>query len=292
MKRYLLAIDGGGVRNAFSMRFMQMLFEHYPVQFDMIGGISAGALTGALIAYGKQDLFETILATDLYSEFFDPDAITVPYIRCKYNGKRKREFIDRYLGNIDMNAARTPFLTATYNWSLKKPQVFYSNEEQSVQHSLVDVLNASTAACTYFPPVTLNDCIHVDSGVVMNNPSLLVYASAYRKWPQDELYMLSLGCGRSPAQTSDFKFINYSTADWALHGILDLLESGPNQVYENLAETLCDNYLRIDIPLEIPLDAQNAQCELMCEAVTTYRNNEPRLEILFKEIQKNDNGRL
>ena len=188
-----------------------------------------------------------------------------------------------------MNSAGTSFVTATYNWTQKKPEVFSSDV---TNHVLAEILNASTAACTYFPPVAMNDSLHLDAGIVINNPSLLVYSRAYRKWPNDELYMLSLGCGNGPKETSDAKFFNYSTADWAFHGVLDLLESGPNQVYESLAETLCDHYLRIDNPLEIALDDKTVQCELMCEAVTAYRNNERALELFFKDIPRNDNGRI
>jgi predicted acylesterase/phospholipase RssA len=211
------------------MRFLQLLFTNFQIRFDMVGGISAGALTGALIAYNKWESMKTLLQEDMFKAFFDPPCVPMPLLTCKYLGNRKRELLQRCFGTSTLDSATIPFLTATYNWTRKAPEVFSS---LSGSKPLVEILNASTAACTYFPPVTIEDCLHIDSGVVMNNPSLLVYTEAYRKWPTDELYMLSLGCGNSPAPSVTRRFINYSAVDWAYHGILGLLETGPNQIYE------------------------------------------------------------
>jgi patatin-like phospholipase/acyl hydrolase len=282
MRRYILSIDGGGVRNAFSMRFLNNLFVTFGNHIDMVSGISAGALSAALIAYGKSHIFDMLLKDDLHSKFFDCESL-VPLLTCRYSGKAKLNTIQAYFNGMKLCDSKIPFVTTTYNWTKKKPEVFSSEVFGNATVSLVDVLNAATAACTYFPPSLLVGDLHLDAGIVMNNPSLLAYSEAYRKWPGDELVLLSIGCGKSPSSAFlHSELINYSTLDWSLHGVLDTLEQGPNQVYENLTEFLCDEYIRIDSVLEYALDDPNAQSKLIEDADRAFRDNETILRNKYK----------
>ncbi|MEM0993929.1 MAG: patatin-like phospholipase family protein [Bacteroidota bacterium] len=62
-KKYVLVLSGGGFRAAFQLGVLNFLAKHWkaltgkdtPMHFDIIAGVSAGSLNGALLAMGKLD---------------------------------------------------------------------------------------------------------------------------------------------------------------------------------------------------------------------------------------------
>ncbi|KAL1515661.1 hypothetical protein AB1Y20_002279 [Prymnesium parvum] len=68
----------------------------------------------------------------------------------------------------------------------------------SNQWEVGDILRASTAAPTYFQPVTVDGRTYVDGGLAANNPTMHAILEAGCIWPQRRIgCVVSLGCGKS-----------------------------------------------------------------------------------------------
>ena len=83
MKRYILSLDGGGVRGGISCAFLEHLEQHLFMKryqktiqhvFEAIGGSSAGAITSSLLAVGTP-------ITKISSELFSAEEMKYTFKR-------------------------------------------------------------------------------------------------------------------------------------------------------------------------------------------------------------------
>ncbi len=117
-KKYALVLSGGGFRGAFQAGALQVLQENWKtltgqdgdMQFDLIAGVSAGALNGAMVAMQKLDVLQNIwnevaergVEVIYTSDFIDTRDRT---------GELKLDFdlkvvLERFLPGIDLNFGR------------------------------------------------------------------------------------------------------------------------------------------------------------------------------------------
>jgi predicted acylesterase/phospholipase RssA len=61
-----------------------------------------------------------------------------------------------------------------------------------------EAARATSAASTFFDPIQIGDTKFVDGGVRNNNPINLVDKEARNLWPNDEIFILSVGTGDAP----------------------------------------------------------------------------------------------
>ena len=154
-----IALSGGGVRGIAHIGVLKALNEAgiYP---QMISGVSAGAIVGALYAAGHSPdaIFELIHDLDLFEllsfrrprlGIFKPDGL-------KKNLARILE--DKHFEDLQLPL----FVTAT-NLSDASASVFNSG-------SLVDAIMASSAIPLIIRPYEINGTLFVDGGLVSNLP--------------------------------------------------------------------------------------------------------------------------
>ena len=230
----LLALDGGGIRGVITLevllRLESMLAEQLGTgddfvlgdYFDYIGGTSTGAVIATGLAKGLR--VEQLL--DLYAtrceEMFDHASLRRRY-QYRYGSLRLRELLqgifgtDTTLGSEDL---KTLLLIVVRNattdspWPLSNNPHSLFNDPSRADNNLAiplwQLVRASTAAPTYFPPevVTVGEhkFVFVDGGLTMyNNPAfqlfLMATLDAYRlRWPatESDLLLVSVGTGTSP----------------------------------------------------------------------------------------------
>jgi hypothetical protein len=190
--------------------------------FDYIAGTSTGAVIAAGLAKGLR--VDEIL--DLYrtrsEEMFDHASLRRRY-HYRYGSLRLRDLLQGILGKdttLGSEDLKTLLLIVMRNattdspWPLSNnPYALFndpSRADNNLNIPLWQLVRASTAAPTYFPPEVVRlgerDFVFVDGAVTMyNNPAfqlfLMATLDAYRLcWPatESDLLLVSVGTGTSP----------------------------------------------------------------------------------------------
>jgi uncharacterized protein len=227
----LLACDGGGMRGLISIevlaRFEKELrrLTGQPALvladfFDYVGGTSCGAIVAALIAMGKSmddirtffvascpDMFQKARLWERWHSKFRDDALSA----------RLRELFGD--ANLGSDCLQTLLMLVLSNASTNSPWPVCNNPaamyndrrlpDCNLELPLWQLVRASTAAPTYFPPEVIKigtrPFVFVDGAMTMyHNPAfqlfLMATADVYRlSWEVgvDRLLLVSVGSGNS-----------------------------------------------------------------------------------------------
>lgn len=240
--RKLLAIDGGGIRGVLSLQILaeieRMLIaksgrNDYRLAdyFDYVAGTSTGGIIAAGITVGMsvQEILDFYLNNG--AAMFDKAGV-LRRLRYQYNSEPLALQLQQVFGKTTTLGApelETLLLLVMRNattdspWSISNnPYAKYNDAAHAacnLHFPLWQLVRASTAAPTYFPPEVI-DCggkpfVFVDGGVTMyNNPAfqMLLMATVDRFWVHapagrhgwktglDEMLLISIGTGTSPGE--------------------------------------------------------------------------------------------
>lgn len=230
----LLALDGGGIRGVLCLEVLGAVEETLRREldrdddfvladyFDYVAGTSTGAIIAAGLASGMRvDDLRTLYAMH-GEEMFDPASITRRF-RYRYDSTRLKGMLQRVLGagtTLGDDRLRTLLMMVLRNattdspWPLSNnPGARYNSPDRPDNNLLLplwQLVRASTAAPTYFPPEAVavgeRDFVFVDGGVTMyNNPAfqlfLMATLDAYGLgWQtgEDRMLLVSVGTGTTP----------------------------------------------------------------------------------------------
>jgi hypothetical protein len=238
--RKLLALDGGGIRGLITIEVLAEIERHLQKQlgrddsfvladyFHYVGGTSTGAIVATCLALGMR--VEKIRAFYEQSgvEMFDKASLLRRF-RSKYEDERLAAQLKREIGEqvtLGAEELRTLLLIVMRNASTDSPWPLTNNPHATynarartycnLDLPLWQLVRASTAAPTYFPPEVIDvgapePFIFVDGGVtVYNNPAFLLFLMAtvepYKLcWPagRDRMLLVSVGTGISPKANVD-----------------------------------------------------------------------------------------
>lgn len=239
-QRKLLALDGGGIRGAISIEILAQIEQLVRARhgeklvladyFDYVAGTSTGAIIATCIALG--------MSVKEIREFYvrcGPDMFTqaglLNRLRYKFEDEplaaklkevigANTQFGDSRLRTLLMMVMRNA--TTDSPWPLSNnPAARYNKDatraDCNLHLPLWQLVRASTAAPTYFPPEQIpvgeNTFVFVDGGITMyNNPAfqlfLMATAEPYRlQWPaaEDRMLLVSIGTGTSPGAKASLK---------------------------------------------------------------------------------------
>jgi uncharacterized protein len=237
----LLAIDGGGIRGVLSLEVLKRIEDTLRAKstqpatfrlsdyFDYIAGTSTGGIIAAGLSIG--------MSVDEIMRFY-VDAGAQMFVKTNLLKRLRSKFEDEPLANmlkkvfgadttLGSDKLRTLLLLVMRNATTDSPWPISNNpyakyNERSRQDCNLDLplwqlVRASTAAPTYFPPEVVvvgnREFIFVDGGVTMyNNPAFQMFllATVDRYWPfasegqrgwatgSDKMLVVSVGTGTSP----------------------------------------------------------------------------------------------
>jgi hypothetical protein len=238
----LLAIDGGGIRGVLSLEVLKRIEELLRASsgrgeafrladyFDYISGTSTGGIIAAGLSIG--------LSVDEIMRFY-VQAGAQMFVKANLLRRLRAKFEDEPLANMlkDVFGAETSLgsdrlktllllvlrnATTDSPWPLSNNPFAKYNElirpDANVKLPLWQLVRASTAAPTYFPPEVIvvgggREFVFVDGGMTMyNNPAFQMFlmATVDRYWPfapaefrgwetgKDKMLIVSVGTGTSP----------------------------------------------------------------------------------------------
>ena len=240
--RRLLALDGGGIRGLITVEVLAEIERRLQGDrgdefvladaFDYVAGTSTGAIIATCVALGMR--VDEIRAFYLASgkDMFDKASLLRRF-RTKFEDEKLAAKLKGVLGEhttLGSEDLRTLLLIVMRNattdspWPLSSnPGALYNLRSRTAEGKacnldlpLWQLVRASTAAPTYFPPEVidaggLEPFVMVDGGITTyNNPAFLLFlmatAEPYRLcWPTgvDKMLLVSIGTGTSPKANQD-----------------------------------------------------------------------------------------
>lgn len=110
-----------------------------------------------------------------------------------------------------------------------------------------EAARATSAAPTYFAPALINDKINqntlVDGGIFANNPSAVAYAEARRRWPDEEIILVSVGTGSIIGKPGSYdEAVRWGLAQWAqplLNYVFDGVSDATHNILSQLLPKSC-----------------------------------------------------
>jgi len=255
--RRLLSIDGGGLLGLIPAEALIEIEKQLDTitgrpaplceRFDLIGGTSTGAILAAGLSLGLKaaDLRDFYLKFG--KEIFTKSFILTRLWHMYPSGPLEKHLKDVFGEDTTLGSSKlkTCMLIVTKNATQGSTWFFTNNKKSKFYSSnaglpLWQVVRASTAAPTYFPPqpMTIPDANNspqnfefVDGGVsTYNNPSLQVFLEATDRnygfeWPTgpDKLLLMSLGTGFNTPKLPAGDAARFNVLDWARYIIKELM---------------------------------------------------------------------
>ena len=254
--KYLLSLDGGGVRELatviFLARLEKALGEPLYKKFDFFIGTSAGAITAMALSIAKMngdnllelwsdETFERILDSSLWDS-----KLGLMQINPKYDGKGKTQVLTEYFGNLKLGDASGDLAIVSYDIEERKPLLLTSYGNANI--SAIDAGHASSAAPIYYPTARVGSRYLIDGGIVANNPVLHGYAEVKKLYPDSNVKILSVGTGLNKRPLKGKASQKWGLIGWLMHDLFGLmLESSLD--HEIATEIIGKDYIRVNSPL-------------------------------------------
>ena len=243
-QKRLLAVDGGGIRGVLALAILQKIEDELKREsgdpaftladyFDYISGTSTGGIIAACLSAGM-----TVAQILEFYQTAGPDMFTkanlLERLRFKFDDEPLARQLQAVFGKdttLGSDRLRTLLLLVMRNattdspWPLaNNPYARYNDParpDNNLQFPLWQLVRASTAAPTFFPPEVIvlpstrpdvkKNYVFVDGGVTMyNNPAFQMFlmATLDRYWigkpearwqsGRDRMLIVSIGTGTSP----------------------------------------------------------------------------------------------
>jgi patatin-like phospholipase/acyl hydrolase len=226
-KKKMLSLDGGGIRGVITLEILtaiekivqqgnpKLVLADY---FDYIAGTSTGAIIATCLSLGMTVADVKKFYVDSGPAMFDRASI-LDRFRYKFKDEQLSEKLRDILGadtTLGTDKLRTLLLLVLRNATTDSPWPLSNNPQAmykvNLNLPLWQLVRASTAAPTYFPPEAVRLCdragkeldfLFVDGGVTMyNNPAFQLFMMAtvepYNvRWKAglDDMLIVSVGTG-------------------------------------------------------------------------------------------------
>lgn len=272
--RWVLAIDGGGIRGlvpSMVLTKIAKMMEKNPCDlFDMVVGASVGGLIASAIGqdhcYKTKETLVSLFSKNNVNRIFDKscwDELFPIQPQPRYTGEGKRQVISEYVKVKKFGDMCIPVALIAYQLNPLNAKLFCSWKDEDKDIDTCTLLDAITAAPTYFPCVKIKDKWYMDGGLAANNVALIALRLAKEKWPNDNIRILSLGTGVEADESIKGEDAeHWGLPRWLYHGIVDIIMDAPNEVMWESTKALMPegSFLRLDIPIK-SLSLDNASSE-------------------------------
>lgn len=280
MRKYILSIDGGGIRGIIPICALIELEKQLGKPAREVFSFMAGTSTGAIIAGGLAQGVSAEQTLDMYRDLapqvFDKDWLgwITTLGSYRYRTQPLADLLRRYYGDATLNQLPIDVMvTAT---RVCDGRAFYfvrdnsANSQNTGALTLVDCVTASAAAPTYFQPWNVpgfGEC--VDGGVgIAGNPAYQACVEAFDYTPPgayapETTTVISLGTGYVNQVSAPGNIVAW--VQWILGELLrDPAEQQTQIIQRHYAlRGLIQHRLNPELPKDIGLDDVNAIPELI-----------------------------
>lgn len=268
MKKFVLALDGGGIRGIVSARILNSL--EIKIQkatndntfrirdcFDLITGTSTGGILALLMSSLDFNMSRILQiyqneCSNIFKSSLLRRSIGILF-KSKYDSQNFYESAYRLFGKKTLSDCKINCLIPSYDIKSCSPIFFSKDNSSNYNFNLVDIAMATSSAPTYFPPtVVMNthadiayNCI--DGGIFANNPSLCGLIEIGKLNPEHNLsdfVIVSIGTGNSDKTKQAEKFKkadDWGTITWLsplietmFNSVADVTDYQVKKIYESV----------------------------------------------------------
>ena len=282
--RRVLSIDGGGIRGIIPAHVIAHIEaesgQSAAALFDLIVGTSTGGILAlGLTAPAPADASaarEPVTpmprygAAELKSLYMEEGATIFSRsllhrlrslggaVEESYDHDALEAILARYFGSATLGAAVTPTMVTSYNIEARQTVLLKSWQPAHAAIPMRQAARATAAAPTYFEPAQVSWAgqTHplIDGGVFLNSPVVSAYAEALRRFPGDEIQVLSLGTGELTRPISFEQAQSWGAVGWVLP-LIDCMFDGMAKAADyQMRLFLGQRYQRIQTTLDIASD--------------------------------------
>ena len=276
-ERFILCIDGGGMRGIVPVVFLQNLERAIRANggkadiasyFDFISGTSTGGLISLALTCESTILHKNLedgstqinltALLDNYmtmgSQIFQANTSLFglrQFVSDKYSSEGIQNLTQKWFGVTPMEQAKVPTLIMAYDLTNGQPQMIRSYAEEGSYPAWV-AARATSAAPTFFSPCEYSGKLLVDGGVIANNPTLYAYFEAKKLYPDcKRFHILSISTGGN-YHTMD-KDSTKGLMNWA-DQVSPMFDTAQKRTTDYVLTNMNDvDYVRIDNPLTNPV---------------------------------------
>ena len=282
---WILALDGGGLRGAFSAHLLKRIEQEFAVscndRFDLVAGTSTGSILAAAIALklpldAVTKLYATHGPTIFANRWWSVDG----YLAARYDVSLLKAVLVKELGTAVLgDITRPALLIPAADIGNGQVHVFKSQYDGEFVRdkgvALAEAVLASCSAPTFFAPHELGDYRLADGGIWANNPTLVAAIDAVRRFGADirQIRILSVGTGaerftypRRPGLTA--RAWGFMTG-WQRGKLIELMLSLQSQTSTNMANLLLgkEQVLRLNFyDSRLPMDDPATVADLRARA--------------------------
>jgi uncharacterized protein len=214
----ILALDGGGIKGAFSAAVLQQfetqlgrpLIDH----FDLTVGTSTGGITALALACGLKASRIITLYKEDGQKIFPPaktgwTGLIKSIFGPKFDNGGLRSALLKYLPDRRFLDLRHNIAITAFDAACARPVVFKTRYHARLNAyrdlGVVDVALATSAAPVYFAAAKIDCGIMIDGAVWANCPVMVAVTEALSLFRQkiDDIYILSVGTTTIPTFVSE-----------------------------------------------------------------------------------------
>eukprot|EP00760_Papus_ankaliazontas_P028010 PhM_4_TR3476/c0_g1_i2/m.47001 len=312
----VLCIDGGGVRGVIPARVLSHMEEKSGRRlhdlFDLVCGTSTGALISTLAVLSDKSPRGSLPAsaiTELYiklaKQIFPTQedvakdksvlsvvtevtnvtktvlAASTTLYRPRYSVDKVNELLHEYCGEETLSSVVKPVMVPSYEITTSQPTLFTTRDarEGNIQdYSMKDIMRATTAAPTFFPPHVMGDRAYIDGCVFANNPSMVAYLEARNCAAGPDIIVVSLGTGRHIEPICRQASGTWGLLQWASPAIDIFLDSSAESVHCQLSALLPKHqYFRLQLNIAPELgridNSTTKNINELCSAADNFIHN-------------------
>ena len=310
----ILSIDGGGIRGIIPATYLTAIETRTGKPlcelFDIIAGTSTGGILAASLTVPNKRGKPEYSAGQIKAAYFEHGGavfhrslirkvITVGGLaRPLYSPRMLDKMLDTYLGDARLHETLAEILVTAYDMTSDTPWFFKTSfakdhKEPANDPLLTQVVRATTAAPTYFPPLSMEGHCMIDGGVFASNPALCAYAQGRVMYPKEEDYLVvSLGTGLQVQSRLCSEVRNWGILQWAapISGVM-LNSSNATVNYQMNALAGSKNYERFQVPLPenaTGMDDASMENMLMLDAIAQkgVADDSQRIDRVCRELAK------
>jgi patatin-like phospholipase/acyl hydrolase len=226
-KRFVLSIDGGGIRGVIPTTVLKQLQKDIKTplikKFDLIAGTSTGGIIALCLGAGLSiekihELYQSRGGEIFQRSFWRGMSSLAGITEEKYSHDNLVKILHEYLGSTILKELKSNIMVTAFNATTRQPYLFKSWRKKNQGQLASLAARATSAAPTYFEPVAIvdNKKPHtiIDGGVIVNDPSLCAYLEATKLWPGDEIHVVSLGTGKLTRPIKYEEAIDWGAVSW------------------------------------------------------------------------------
>lgn len=308
MNANILSIDGGGYRGIITLtqliRFEEKLGCKIHEKFQFIAGTSTGGIIAVLLSLG----YSANEIMDIYLKYgdkiFDKQFLRFGLFRSKYSDKGFNELIEKFIGDKKLSDVKSTILIPTYNISKLDKVLFKSNKSEEKDFYLKDIVRSTASAPTYFNCTVIDGDNYIDGGLVVNNPSLMIFLEVMKINSKEvnkykKFNLISFSTGTKLKQVSKRKInggkINGigSIMDIILTEQAKLVDYTLNQLYNFLIPELTGKRIGMYVRCESIVNNSSGEIDdtspsnirkMRLDGLLSFRKNRDKINEFIKNI--------